>query len=108
MLLQTHLPGYVSDREKLAAAGAEVVVCTSVNDVFVMAAWGEQNGAQGKVCTHATWVSLKQSREQLSPQSMCALLDAVYVLSVSTRTNTLSNASLLAIVIHPVMAFTES
>lgn len=38
-----------SDHDKLKAAGAEVVACVSVNDPFVMAAWGEQHGAGGKV-----------------------------------------------------------
>ena len=46
---QTHLPGYVEDWEKLKAKGVEVVACLSVNDVFVMAAWGELTGAGGKV-----------------------------------------------------------
>lgn len=48
-MLQTHLPGYVSDREKLKEAGAEVVACVSVNDPYVMAAWGEAYGAGDKV-----------------------------------------------------------
>ncbi len=46
---KTHLPGYVSDYDKLTKAGAQVIACTAVNDAFVMAAWGEQNGADGKV-----------------------------------------------------------
>lgn len=46
---RTHLPGYVADREKFAAKGFDTVACVSVNDAFVMAAWGEQAGAQGKV-----------------------------------------------------------
>ena len=46
---KTHLPGFVSDYDKLTKAGAQVIACTSVNDAFVMAAWGEQNGADGKV-----------------------------------------------------------
>jgi len=46
---QTHLPGFVDDAEKFKAAGAELVACVSVNDPFVMAAWGEAAGAAGKV-----------------------------------------------------------
>lgn len=46
---KTHLPGYVADYEKLTKAGAEVIACVTVNDAFVTAAWGEANGADGKV-----------------------------------------------------------
>ena len=48
-LLQTHLPGYVSDSEKFKKMGVDVVVCVAVNDAFVMSAWGEANQASGKV-----------------------------------------------------------
>ena len=43
---KTHLPGYVADRAALAAAGAQIVACVSVNDPYVMAAWGEAHGAE--------------------------------------------------------------
>ncbi|KAL4438666.1 hypothetical protein ABPG77_006270 [Micractinium sp. CCAP 211/92] len=46
---KTHLPGYVADYDKLKAAGAEVIACVSVNDPFVMGAWGEAHQADGKV-----------------------------------------------------------
>lgn len=46
---KTHLPGYVADRDALKDAGAEEVVCVSVNDAFVMGAWGDAAGAEGKV-----------------------------------------------------------
>jgi len=45
----THLPGYVKHADALKAAGAAAVVCVSVNDPFVMAAWGKAHGADGKV-----------------------------------------------------------
>ncbi|NQY98497.1 MAG: peroxiredoxin [Henriciella sp.] len=44
-----HLPGFVERQGDLAAKGVDEIVCTSVNDVFVMGAWSEANGANGKV-----------------------------------------------------------
>ncbi len=39
-----HLPGFVLRTDELRAKGAEKVVCVSVNDPFVMGAWGaDQN-----------------------------------------------------------------
>lgn len=45
----THLPGYVAASAALKAAGASEIACVSVNDPFVMAAWGTAHGAGGKV-----------------------------------------------------------
>ena len=44
-----HLPGYVEDYEALKAKGVDVVACVSVNDAYVMEAWGRQQNATGKV-----------------------------------------------------------
>merc|ERR1719367_1590118 len=46
---EKHLPGYIEGAEELKAAGAEVVACVSVNDAFVMSAWGKAQEAEGKV-----------------------------------------------------------
>lgn len=45
---QTHLPGFVEKAEDLKAKGVQEVACISVNDAFVMAAWGKEHGADGK------------------------------------------------------------
>jgi peroxiredoxin len=44
-----HLPGYVDKAGELKAKGVDEVAALSVNDVFVMGAWGRQGGADGKV-----------------------------------------------------------
>lgn len=46
---QTHLPGYIDNRKALADKGIDTVACISVNDAFVMQAWGKIAGADGKV-----------------------------------------------------------
>ncbi len=38
-----HLPGYVKNAEKLKAKGVNKIFCISVNDPYVMNAWGESN-----------------------------------------------------------------
>jgi glutaredoxin/glutathione-dependent peroxiredoxin len=44
-----HLPGYVEHADALRAKGADTIACMSVNDVFVMKAWGKASGVDGKV-----------------------------------------------------------
>jgi len=44
-----HLPGFVEKADALKAKGVDEIVCTAVNDAFVMGAWGASAGADGKV-----------------------------------------------------------
>lgn len=44
-----HLPGYVLRASELKDKGAERIFCVSVNDPFVMGAWGEAQGAGDRV-----------------------------------------------------------
>lgn len=55
--IQTHLPGFVQQAGDLKSKGIEEIACISVNDAFVMAAWGKEHGADGKVW-FALWYAL--------------------------------------------------
>ena len=40
-----HLPGFVANADKIKAAGVDSIACLSVNDAFVMGAWGDAQNA---------------------------------------------------------------
>lgn len=44
-----HMPGFVTRAEELKKKGFDAVVCTAVNDIFVLTQWGKDSGAEGVV-----------------------------------------------------------
>lgn len=43
---QAHLPGFVVSADQLKTLGVDRIICLSVNDAFVMHAWGQQQNAE--------------------------------------------------------------
>ncbi len=44
-----HLPGFIEKAAELKAKGVDTIACVSVNDAFVMGAWGKDRGTGDKV-----------------------------------------------------------
>jgi peroxiredoxin len=73
-----HLPGYIQNAGALKGKGVDAIACVSVNDAFVMGAWGDQQGAADKVMmladgngdfTRAMGLELDASRFGMGPRS---------------------------------------
>jgi len=46
---EQHLPGYIAQADAIRAKGVDDILCVSVNDAFVMGAWGKDRGAGSAV-----------------------------------------------------------
>ena len=44
-----HLPGFLNNIDAFKKRGIDTVACTSVNDHHVLAAWGKDTGADGRI-----------------------------------------------------------
>ena len=44
-----HLPGYVNMFEQYKEKGIDHIICISVNDPFVMSAWGKEHNVEDKI-----------------------------------------------------------
>ncbi len=44
-----HVPGFVEKADQIKAKGVDTIACLSVNDAFVMGAWGKDQNVGGKV-----------------------------------------------------------
>lgn len=67
-----HVPGYLKDFDQLKAAGASEVWCVATNDAFVMAHWGRDQKALGKIrfLGDATTEWTKKLGLELNPPGM--------------------------------------
>jgi peroxiredoxin len=69
-----HVPGYVSHFKDFKAKGVDEIWCVSVNDAFVMGAWGKDQKADGKVRMmadgSATWTKALGLDQDLSARGM--------------------------------------
>jgi peroxiredoxin len=73
-----HLPGYKTQAANLRAKGVDAIACVSVNDVFVMKAWGQDQGVGDDVLmladgngefTRAMGLEMDASRFGMGPRS---------------------------------------
>jgi len=73
-----HLPGFKAHAAELKAKGVDTIACVSVNDVFVMKAWGDDQGVGDDVVmladgngdfTRAVGLELDASRFGMGPRS---------------------------------------
>jgi peroxiredoxin len=73
-----HLPGFVQHAADFKAKGIDAVACVSVNDAFVMGAWGDNQNAGDKVMmladgngdfTHALGLEMDASRFGMGKRS---------------------------------------
>ena len=73
-----HLPGFKAHAAELRGKGLDTIACVSVNDVFVMKAWGESQGVGSDVLmladgngdfTKAVGLELDASRFGMGPRS---------------------------------------
>ena len=46
---RVHLPGFKNHAQELSDKGVDTIACISVNDVFVMDAWGDVQGVNGQI-----------------------------------------------------------
>ena len=44
-----HLPGFLQNADAIKGKGVDTIACISVNDAFVMGAWGKEHGTGEKI-----------------------------------------------------------
>ena len=75
---QRHLPSYTANIDKLKAKGVDAIACLSVNDPFVMNAWGKEHQTGDNIVmlgdgsgefTHAIGLDLDRVKEGMGVRS---------------------------------------
>jgi peroxiredoxin len=93
-----HLPGFVMRADEIRAKGVDAIACLSVNDPFVMGAWGRDQGVGDRVLmladgngdfTRAVGLELDGSRFGLGSRSQryAAILEDGVVTSIFVEQN---------------------
>ena len=76
-----HLPGFIEKAEEFKAKGVDTIACVSVNDAFVMQAWGKTAGIDGKILMLADGsADFAKVTEQISHTPACFQAVHEYVL----------------------------
>ena len=94
-----HLPGYVNNSEKYKQKGIDQIICMSVNDPFVMNAWGKENNVGDKILmvgdpflnfTKAIGAEVDKSRRGLGIRSnrYTMLVDNLKVIKIQEEKDT--------------------
>jgi len=94
-----HLPGYIKNVNQFKSKGIDQIICISVNDPFVMDAWGKANNVGSDILmladpfinfTKAIGAEVNKSRRGLGIRSnrYTMLIDNLKVLNIKEETDT--------------------
>ena len=96
-----HLPGYIKNADQFKSKGIDQIICISVNDPFVMDAWGKANNVEGNILmladpfinfTKAIGAEVDKSERGLGIRSnrYTMLIDNLKVLNIKEEPDTRS------------------
>ena len=94
-----HLPGYINNADQFKSKGIDQIICISVNDPFVMDAWGKANNVDGNILmladpiinfTKAIGAEVDKSERGLGIRSnrYTMLIDNLKVLNIKEEADT--------------------